>query len=416
MASELEIKTAAYAVKKSELQTLLAEAVDAAGVTAISNIKSVGDNPREIVEQRQKELGDLQDEMSSLRNIEMNTSDLNAKELEHEAAMKTLRPKLGNDDKRGVVGEKSDDEWVDTAIKALTGRQNDLKHESPIPMRALFNTGSYDPKTVRDDGMFTPAATRPIQFVQRLRQVPIATDAEVYMLQSAVTDSSTSRTETAAYTELTFNATEQTNPVRGYGAFLPASKWVVADDAMAREMILEQLPLEMMRDLDNDLVNGAAAGNDMAGFLNITGINTVAKGATESAPVAISKGIEAVETVGFADPDFIIMHPTDWWEIARLQTTEGVFIMGEPSEVTPMRLWGLPVYKVQALPVGTALTGAFGMYSHIRDRQSLTTYWMEQMRIVSSLTVPTGITMLVGDVRLCLTVRRPSAFSTVTGI
>ena len=415
MASELETKTAAYAVKKSELQTLLAEAVDAAGVTAISNIKSVGDNPREIVEQRQKELGGLQDEMSSLRNIEMNTADLKAKELEHEAAMKTLRPDLGSDDKRGVVDDKDDDEWVDTAIKAMTGRQNLDVFESPISMRALFNTGSYDPKTVRDDGMFTPAATRPIQFVQRLRQVPIATDAEVYMLQTAVTDSSTSRTESQAYHELTFAATEQTNPVRGYGAFLPASKWVVADDAMAREMILEQLPLEMMRDLDNDLVNGDGSSGAMTGFLSVTGINSVAKG-TDSVPVAISKGIEEVETVGFADPDFVIMHPSDWWDVARLQTTDGVFIMGQPSEVTPMRLWGLPVYKVQALPEGTALTGAFSMFSHIRDRQSLTTYWMEQMRVASSHTVPTGNTMLVGDVRMCLTVRRPSAFSEITGI
>jgi len=423
MPTELETKKSEYDAKKSALQTLLEEAKGDDGQTLISNIKSV-ENPIDYVEEQHKELAGLQDEMTSLRNIEILKAENKAKEAEHEAAMKKLRPKLGDDDKRGIVDPADDDKWIGKAVKSLFPSEVNGKRPveqdpliTPVSMRALFNSSSYDPKTVRDDGLYTPAATRPIQFIQRIRQVPIATDTEVYMRQDPVTDvSSIGVTEGGVYNELEFSATEVTNPIRGKGAFIPSTEWVLADDPMSREMLMEQLPMEMMRIIDRESLYGNGSGTNLNGYMEQTGINEIERAGNESGIIAISRGIEQVEVTGHADAEFVIMHPSDWWEVARLQTTSGIFIMGEPSEVAPMRLWGLPVYKVQALDRGEALTGAFSQYSHIRDRQSLRTYWMTRVDTQGNHSRPTGQTMLVGDLRLCVTVRRPTAFSKITNL
>ena len=427
MPTELETKQSEYNAKKSTLEKLFDEATGNDGEVWITNIKSVK-NPVEHVATQHKELSGLRDEIDGLRQIEITNLELKAREAEHEAAMKKVRPDLGRDAPRSSAGDRTDPEWVEKAVKALTNAPDLQVHNSQVGLRALFDSASYDPKTVRDDGLYTPAATRPIQFIQRLRQIPIMTDTEVYMEQNAIVDATgdeASVAEGAVYHELAFSATEKANRVKGYGVFIPATKWVLEDDPMSSEMLQTDLPMELMRILDKELLYGSGTGvqnsgtgdtsENIAGLMNITGIQTQAKDA-DSGIVAISKAIEKVQITGQSDPDFIIMHPSDWWVIARAQTTAGSFIMTNPSEVAPMRLWGLPVYPVQALTQGEALVGAFAQYTHIRDRQSLDTYWMEQMAVASDLTVPTGKRMLVGDVRLCLTNRRPASLCKTTGL
>ena len=424
MTVELETKIAEKEAKKAALTKLLDEAIGSDGTTSLFNIKSV-ENPVDEISQRQQELADLHDEIGALRDIEMNRLELEAREAEHEAAMRSIRPTLNRDAPRGVDSAADDDDWAGNAVKSLFGSPHkpsaENAHESKVSMRALFNAGSYPPETVRDDGLYTPAATRPIQFINRIRQIPTTQNADVYMRQDAVTDiSSVGVTEGGVYNEMAFSATEQSNPIRGKGAFIPASTWELDDEPMARSMLEEQLPLEMQRIIDREALYGDGTGTNLTGLMEVTGVQTQAKGSGQNAIEAIAKAMEKVEINGQADTDFVIMHPGDWWDMITLQKSAGDFLFGHPGAIPAMRILGTPIYKVQALDEGQALVGAFNQYVHIRDRQSLRTYWMDQFDTsgtgAAAFTRPTGRRMLVGDVRLCITVRRPAALCKVTGI
>lgn len=103
-----------------------------------------------------------------------------------------------------------------------------------------------------------------------------------------------------------------------------------------------------------------------------------------------------------------VLHPIDWAKIETTKDNEGRYVIGNPVGDGPAMLWKLPVVETQAQPVGTFLTGAFGLGAQIFDR------WAARVEIATQ----NGddfernmITMLVEE-RLALATYRPEAFIT----
>jgi HK97 family phage major capsid protein len=106
------------------------------------------------------------------------------------------------------------------------------------------------------------------------------------------------------------------------------------------------------------------------------------------------------------------MHPNDWETIRLLRTADGIYILGNPSERGPERLWGLPVVVTTAETENTGLVGAFRDFSEISVRSGIelkvtdshSTYFIE------------GKLAVRADIRVAFVTYRATAFCTVTGI
>ena len=95
----------------------------------------------------------------------------------------------------------------------------------------------------------------------------------------------------------------------------------------------------------------------------------------------IYQAITEIRKDAFVEPDAIIMHPSDWYDIVTAVTdvtTSGsknpLFVVagGFGADAAP-RIWGLPVVATTAVSAGTVLVGKFGggEAAHVVMRQGV---------------------------------------------
>ncbi len=76
---------------------------------------------------------------------------------------------------------------------------------------------------------------------------------------------------------------------------------------------------------------------------------------TGAAPDRIGEALASMESLGFMMP-FIVLHPSQWSDIRTARTSgSGEYTAGSWSMPAPASIWGAPVVRNAALPIGTAL-------------------------------------------------------------
>jgi HK97 family phage major capsid protein len=213
------------------------------------------------------------------------------------------------------------------------------------------------------------------------------------------------------YPEAALATTEQSSPVRKIAVWLPVSDEQLEDVAQVTGYINNRLPFMLRQRLDGQVLNGDGVAPNLDGILNVAGIQTYAL-AAEPVFDAVHKGITLVNVTGRASADAIAMHSNDWQDLRLTRTADGIYILGNPSEVGIPRLWGLPVVVNETIAENTALVGDFGGYSELSFKRGIDiqvsnshdTFFIE------------GKQAFRADVRVALVVYRPAAFCTVTGI
>ena len=158
------------------------------------------------------------------------------------------------------------------------------------------------------------------------------------------------------------------------------------------------------------LLMGDGSTPDIWGVFLRTGVQTQAKGVDPTFD-AIHKAITKVNVTGDANANLAVFHPNDWQDIRLTRTTDGVYILGNPADSGPMRLWGLPVVVSSGMTentggvVDTSYTTIFengGLNVEVSTEHS--TYFTER-KIAVSLSR-----------RLAAFHYRPNAACTITGI
>jgi HK97 family phage major capsid protein len=167
---------------------------------------------------------------------------------------------------------------------------------------------------------------------------------------------------------------------------------------------------DLQKESSDQILNGTGATPVIWGVFIRTGFQTVAKG-TDPVFDACHKAMNLVATTGDANPNLFVFHPLDWQDIRLTRTTDGIYILGNPTEAGPMRLWGLPVV------VSTGMTQNTGgvvdtSYTTLFENGGITveasteysTYFVSRQVAISATR------------RICAFHRRPSAAATITGI
>jgi HK97 family phage major capsid protein len=182
------------------------------------------------------------------------------------------------------------------------------------------------------------------------------------------------------------------------------------DVPFIQSYVQDRLAFMVRQRLDGQLTIGNGTPPNLQGLKTLAGVSTQAKG-SDPTPDAIYKGIVLVYLTGRAQASAVVMHPTDWQNLRLLRTAEGVYIWGSPADAGQPRVWGLPVVQSDADTAGTAYLGDFTNYSYLAYRHGLDIqvgYINDDFKL--------GKKSIRADVRVAFVVRRPAAFTKVTGL
>jgi hypothetical protein len=301
--------------------------------------------------------------------------------------------------------------WVEQRKSGSTTSPNFSGHVPEANLKTLFQTtAGWDPFVNRLPGV----TLSPQQQPKIVDLVPMAQTGEhsiKWMLETVFTNAAAPLTEGGTYAESAFQLAEQLSPVNKIGCTLPMTDEQLADVPGSRDYLNGRLELGLKQTLDKQIFGGNGTAPQLAGLVNIAGIQTQALGA-DPVPDALYKAMTLIQQIGFADASGVIMHPQNWQDIRLLRTSQGLYIWGNPDQVGPQRVWGIPVVVTTYCTFGIALVADFVMYTQLYYRKGIdfTTTNSHAAEFLS------GIQRVRADMRVAFVCFRPTAICTVTGM
>lgn len=426
--AELVEKREERDVKAAELGKVFEEAGtgDDGKSIRLERVKCLGDlttaEKAKRIEQMNRELSDIGVEIDALESVEQAAADMKRRtEQKTEgqriyAGEKDAEQKAGEFDPTGTGHRKSLGRLFIEST-AYTGRQ---KGATPSPayrlegvtvdMKTLFSTSAgWAPESLRS-GRIVEEALRPIQIIDLLPMETTGENSVKYMEETTVTNNAAERAEGGAVAESAIAYTEQTVTIESVGSFIPVSDEMLEDEPRVESLINNRLMFMVRQRLDSQLINGNGSSPNIEGLLNVSGIQTQAKGA-DPVPDAIRKAMTLVRVTGRAQPDGVILHPNDWQDIRLLRTTDGIYIWGSPAESGPERIWGRQVVESDALSENTGIVGDFRNFSALATRRQVDL----QVGFIND-DFQKLRKSIRAEGRFAAVWYRPAAFATVTGI
>lgn len=274
----------------------------------------------------------------------------------------------------------------------------------------MSTTAGWAPESTRT-GKVVDDAQRPVQVTEIFPSGNTGQAAVVYMEETTFTSNAAEAAEAGSYGESALALTERSSTVRKIATFLPVTDEQLEDEAQVSGYIDRRLRFMLMQRLDGQLLTGNGVAPNLTGVLNVSGVQTQAKGG-DTVPDAVYKAMDLVRVTGRATPTYCVFHPNDWQAIRLLKTTTGAYVWGAPMDSGVQRIWGVPVVLSDAITENTGLVGDFAMHSELVTRRGIdvqisnshSTYFVEGKQAIRA------------DIRVALVIYRPEAFCTVTGI
>jgi HK97 family phage major capsid protein len=278
-------------------------------------------------------------------------------------------------------------------------------------VKTLFQTtAGWAPFVERRPGIVLSAQQQP-KVVDLIPAMQTTQAAIKWMLETTYTNNAAEAAEGGAYAESVFATAEQTTAVNKIAVTLPATDEQVADVPASRDYINNRLSLNLRQRFDLQLLVGNGTAPNFKGINNVSGIQTLAQG---TSPVfdAFLNAIVAVQATAFANPSGAVINPFDWAKIRLMRTTDGLYIMGNPSDMGAAMMWGIPFVPTTYQTAGTGLVGDWQTYSELWYRLGITFDWTN----ANAAEFLSGIQRFRGSMRAAFVVTRPAAFCAVTGI
>ena len=300
--------------------------------------------------------------------------------------------------------------------------------DSQAEFKTTLNTTGYPPESLRAPGILETALRNPDSVIGLFDQIQTNQNAYVYLEETTFTNNAgavAESTDISSANEGALAFTERTESIRKMATFLPVTDELLADVAGIQGYVNSRLSTMMKLNLDNQLINGDGSAPNLTGVLNKSGINTFAFGSYTGKLRKIGQIYQAITEIrkdAFVEPDSIVMHPSDWYDIVTTVSsveTSGsrnpLFVVagGFGTDVTP-KIWGLNVVPSTVIAEGTMLVGKFGGGD------------------AAQVILREGVDLAVSDshsdffaknqlairltMRLGFAIYRPTAFCTITGM
>ncbi|QDP46748.1 MAG: putative major capsid protein [Prokaryotic dsDNA virus sp.] len=326
-----------------------------------------------------------------------------------------------------LIESKAYKSFMQDGIKNVS---SELKFNPSMEFKTTLTETGYPPAVTRSD-LVVPTAVRDPQTVLDLIDT-ITTDTYQYkyLEETTFTNNSSATAEGSALGENALAFTEKTENIRKIGAFLPVTEELLADVSAVQGYLDSRLRTMVNLAVTDQIIAGGGVAPNLTGILNATGINTFAYGGYSGGLKRIGQIYEAITEIqkdSFLNPDAIIMHPSDWYQVvtevadtsgtsgAGFTQTQPLFIgAGQFGGAVGQTLWGLPVVLDTTRPAGTAIVGVFGggQAIHIVARQGMEIAMSDS----HDANFTKDIMVMKATVRLGLPIYRASAFCSITGL
>jgi HK97 family phage major capsid protein len=283
-----------------------------------------------------------------------------------------------------------------------------LANNLPLAMKTLMTTSAgiapYPPRLAE----YVPYAYRQPVVADLMPNQDTNAPSIIYIEITTWTNNAAAVAEGGTKPSGALAGTQRTVPMTKIAELLPVTEEQMDDTEGIRDFIDGALTDQVKLEEDRELLGGSGSGSEMTGFYNKSGLNSLAF--TGNRFISALNGMKSVKTVGYSQPTGWVMHPDDWFTFATQQDTTGRFILGNPGDDTPKRLWGLDVVETTGASAGTLLTGAFRQWAKVYRKMDLRidAGWVNDDFAKNQMTIR-------AEERLALVIFRPSGFTKITG-
>ena len=243
----------------------------------------------------------------------------------------------------------------------------------PAIKTVMTTSAGYAPPNPRTD-IVIPAAQRTPTIADVIPVDPTNVAVVKYMEETtalAGTNAQVAVSEGSSKFQNTLAFTERTVTVEAVATYLPVTNQQLDDVPAIQGIINNRMNLFLRLKEEDLLLNGTGSTPQITGFLVKSGTNTQARG-TDTNIDCLFKGIQACRVTGFAEPDAIIMHPDNFTPIQLYKDSNGNYSFSVTQAGGVTQLFGKTLIVTPAMTSGTALVGAFGLYSHISRKMGMT--------------------------------------------
>lgn len=249
-----------------------------------------------------------------------------------------------------------------------------------------------------------------------------------YMQEATYTQAADMVTEGDEKPEAAFDLAEVDATVRKAAVFSRVTDETLEDFSQIRPYIDQRLSFMVRSKIDDQLLNGSGTAPQIQGLLGTSGIQTAEMSSNTAVKLAeaIMNAITKVRTVGFFEPDAIVIHPNDYQKLrlatdGNTQYYGGGFFQGQygTGYNDPGSLWGCRVVQTTAISEIDLATPAAGNKGPVVGAFKLggAVFYRNGLSIESTNTneddfINNLVTIRV-EQRLALAVYRPLAFCRV---
>jgi HK97 family phage major capsid protein len=197
-----------------------------------------------------------------------------------------------------------------------------------------------------------------------------------------------------------------TATVKTIAHWLPATKRALSDAGQVRTLIDDFLKYGLEEELEDQMVSGNGAGENLDGIGHVSGVQT------QNAPAGALTLLDTtriarrkVRIGGRAIPTAYVMNPIDWETIELAKDGQDRYYGAGPFALTAPRLWGLPVVESEAIPQGTAYVGDWTKaILYDREQASIQVTDSHADFFIRNLVA------ILAELRVAFAVLRPAAF------
>jgi HK97 family phage major capsid protein len=217
--------------------------------------------------------------------------------------------------------------------------------------------------------------------------------------------------ETHTKKENAVTFTTVSEKVRTLATWIPASRQILDDFTELEGFLRTSLPYYVNLAEEQQLLTGSGSGEDLNGLITQgTNFNTalLPAGPGWNRIDIIGRAIQQIGIAKEISPTFIVLHPTDWWNIRLTKDTQGRYILGDPmGPVGRDQLFGLTPVITTTITSGTFLVGSGeAVAAEIRDRMGMTVEIATQHEDYFAR----NMVAIRAEKRLVLIVKRPGSF------
>jgi len=373
---------------------------------------------------RNEKMSELVNEIKEAQKIEKEKKELEA-ELEKSNNVEPMAIHAEPKEEVKTLGQRflesnSFKSFKENGQKNIT---SELKWNPQVELKTTVTESNFPPAVVRSARIEESAQLDPYVIPALIDTITTDQYQYKYLEETTYTNNSAPTAEGSALGENALAFTERTEEIRKIGAFIPMTEELLADVSASQGYIDSRLRFMVRQTISDQIIGGSGSGVNLTGILNKTGINSFNYSSFSGSLKRIGQLFEAITEIqkdAFMNPDAIVMHPSDWYQVVtevNAVTTSGalnpLFVgAGNFNDAVRPSIWGVPVVVSTEISAGDCLVGTFGggQAIHIVARQGMEVAMSDS----HDENFVKDIVVMKATVRMGLPIYRATAFAKIS--